>query len=313
MLRTTRASLAVFLLLCLLGSLGPLRGELAPSPATSAFPPWLLPAWPYLLIAVLALACTVLRRQRWLPAKLLTSAIFVGLGLFVVPNVALRVVESWVDPFTQVILLALTPVFTVVLEPHIAGSSTQPRYALAAVTTAASGLLLIFPFSLPRSAFDAAGWLILLLAAGVIATAYCTVARLASQHSRQSGTSLVAIISSTSALSFLFISILASTLHLRFAAQQTSLIWSTLIEASSLLLLFWLLPRLSASRLTTRFILSPLFSSLVSLILLRPTVTARDVGGLLLAAAGSAWLLFAPLTKCDAPVSPLNLGNNPLL
>ncbi len=313
MLRTTRAPLAAFLLLCLLGSLGPLRSELAPAAAPSAVPLWLLSSWPYLLIATLAFAYTALRHRPWLPATLLTSAVFVGLGLFVVPNVAVQFARSWIDPFTEVILLALTPVFTVVLEPHIAVSSAQPRYALLAATTAASGLLLVFPFSLPRSASEAAGWLLLLVAAGVVAAAYCSAVHLISQRLRQSGAPLAAIASAASALAFLFINFLSRTFHLRFATQQTSLIGSTLIEASSLLLFFWLLPRLSALRLTTRFVLSPLFSSLVSLILLRPTVTARDVAGLLLAAGGSAWLLLAPVTKCDPPASLLGLDNNSVL
>lgn len=311
MLRTARVPLAAFLLLCLLGALGPLRNELAPSASPSAFPPWLLPAWPYLLAALLAATYALLRRLARLPTSRVYAAVCIGLGLFVVPTVVLLVVQSWIDPFTQVILLALTPVFTIVLEPHIAPSFAQPRHALVASIGAASGLLLIFPFQLPGTTAAAAAWLVVLLTVCIVAAAYCRAVQLASQLSQKSSTPLAAIACAVSAGAFVLTGIVVQTLHLPLAALRAGFLWSALVDTPGLLLLFWLLPRLSASRLTTRFILSPFFSSLVALCLLRPTVTARDVAGLLFAGAGSAWLLLASASGPHASSSTLGLMEEP--
>lgn len=262
-----------------------------------------------MLAALLATTYTLLRRQEWLPASRVCAAVFIGIGLFVVPTVALSFVQSWIDPFTQVILLALTPVFAVVLEPHIAPSSALPSHALVSAIGAASGLLLIFPFQLPRTTAAAVAWIVLLLAVATVAASYCHASNLAAQLRQGPIAPLAAITSAASALAFLFIGILAQTFRLPLGAARAPLLWSILIDAPSLLLLFWLLPRLSASRIAARLVVSPLFSSLIALLLLHPAVTTRDIAGLLLAAAGSVWLLLAPTAELDAPVSPLHLGD----
>lgn len=303
--RTARAPLAAFFLLCLLGALGTLRGELAPRVPPSALPHWLLPAWPYLLAALLAAAYALMRRAPWLSAYNTRAAALIGLGLFVVPALTLSVVQQWIDPFTQVILLALTPIFAVVLEPHFDHTAAPPRHALVAAMAGAAGLLLVFPFQLPRSAAAAGGWLALLLAVLALAAANCRAVQLASLLPPHSVAPMAVIATATSALASLVFGGIARALPLPHALAGASLLWSALVDTPSVLLLFWLLPRLSASRITTRFIVAPLFSSLAGLILLRPSITARDAAGLLLAAAGSAWLLLAPHADPESPASPV--------
>jgi drug/metabolite transporter (DMT)-like permease len=52
-----------------------------------------------------------------------------------------------------------------------------------------------------------------------------------------------------------------------------------------LLLLFWLMRRISAARMTTRFVLAALLTALFGVILFRPEVSLRAVLGFVLIAA----------------------------
>ena len=63
------------------------------------------------------------------------------------------------------------------------------------------------------------------------------------------------------------------------------------LDLPALLLLFWLMRRMTAARMTLRFVLGPLIASLAGVALFAPTVSARAWLGLALMAAGSAWML----------------------
>ena len=85
-----------------------------------------------------------------------------------------------------------------------------------------------------------------------------------------------------------------------------------LIDVPGLFLLFWLMARLAASRMTARFLIAPLLASLAGLALERMLPPVRGMLGLLLLAGGSGWLVFAPAeSEADerislrmAPVAP---------
>jgi drug/metabolite transporter (DMT)-like permease len=64
-------------------------------------------------------------------------------------------------------------------------------------------------------------------------------------------------------------------------------------------LLVWLLPQISATRMTTRFILAPLLTVLLGIVLEQPGITARIVLGVILMAAGALWLLLASDEDAD--------------
>lgn len=311
MLRTTRAPLAAFLLLCLLGSLGPLRSELAPRVTVSLVPLWLVPAWPYLLAALTAAALTQLRGIPWLPAHRVRAAILIGFGLFIIPAITLRAAGTQIDSFTAVILLALTPIFTAVLEPHIGCAATQPRHALVAATAAALGLILYFPFQLPRTVAEAASWLLLMITSSVVAASYCRAALLTIQSPQSFAAPAAAIACAASSAALILIASFAHAYGLSFASRPVNLLWSTFVDTPGLLLLFWLLPRLAASRLSSHFVITPLFTSVVALIVVRPAITLRDISGLILATVGSAWLLFAPSFGRDDSSSTLGLMDAP--
>ena len=308
--RTSRAPLVVLLLLCLLGSLGPLHNEFGPAVVHPAVRPWLLPAWPFFLAAILAAAFTVLLRIPWPSARYFHSTILIGIGLFVLPSLTLLCVKTRIDPFTQVTLLALTPVFTVVFQPYFAPSSSVPRHALAAAIAAAAGLQLVFPFQLPGTIAAFTAWLALLLAVVVMAAAYCSATHLASQLPLSSAAPLAAIACAACTVALLLAGVVEHAFGVTLAAPPIGVLWLVLVDTPSILLLFWLLPRISASRITACFILSPLFSTLASIALMRPSLTLRDGLGLTLAGAGSVWLLLAPVSGPDATSSSLLLSDD---
>jgi drug/metabolite transporter (DMT)-like permease len=55
--------------------------------------------------------------------------------------------------------------------------------------------------------------------------------------------------------------------------------------------------------------LAPLIANIVSLLLLRPTVSLRAGLGLLLIAAGAGWLLFRPESETNDSLPPLFVSN----
>jgi drug/metabolite transporter (DMT)-like permease len=75
------------------------------------------------------------------------------------------------------------------------------------------------------------------------------------------------------------------------------------------LLLFWLMPRLSASRMATRYLLAPLFAILLGAVLLQSLheIQPQTWLGLALMAAGAVWLMLASPDEQNAPASQLDL------
>jgi drug/metabolite transporter (DMT)-like permease len=74
----------------------------------------------------------------------------------------------------------------------------------------------------------------------------------------------------------------------------SDLAWLVLVTLPGLLLLFWLMRRMSAARMTTRFVLAPWLAVLAGIALERPALTARMILGLVLMIAGAGWLLLVP-------------------
>ena len=73
-----------------------------------------------------------------------------------------------------------------------------------------------------------------------------------------------------------------------------------------LLLLFWLMRRMSAVQMTTRYVLAPLMTVMLGMALERPAVGLSTWLGILLIASGVGWLLSTPGER-EAPGLPLKL------
>jgi drug/metabolite transporter (DMT)-like permease len=290
------------LLLCLLWAWASLRPDLLPASGHEPnVSPLLREAALLGMFAVLSGLATLLRRTQ--RPRGFTMTILVGLGLFVVPVLLITLGKDWIDDPTRVALFSLTPVFAIVFEPHI-NDLTPPerRGAFAAALAAVAGTLLVFPLDIPHS--TAAGFAMcgVLVSAASIAAANCLGVRIASQQATGSAPSFAAI-----AAGFAAVCLGALDLAMRhFASALASLNPWDALDLVALALLFWLMPRMSAVRMTTRFLIAPLLANLIGIALLRPALQLRSWTGLLLIAIGSAWLLFAP--EEDAAATSSSLG-----
>jgi drug/metabolite transporter (DMT)-like permease len=68
--------------------------------------------------------------------------------------------------------------------------------------------------------------------------------------------------------------------------------------------------RMTAVRMTTRFVLAPLMAILIGMAIDRPAIGPRIWMGLLLVAGGAAWLLLAPDDQPTANSSTFNLNRD---
>jgi drug/metabolite transporter (DMT)-like permease len=301
---------AALLFLCLLWSLASLRIDLLPALDNQALPTMEKQALPLGLLAITSSLIAISRRANRPQMRQIRSAILIGLGLFVAPAVLVSLSNQGISQLTRVALFSLVPVFTVVLEPHISEphisephisgtTSQQPRGALIAALLAVGGTLCIFPADIPSSPAAAAAFGAVVLAAACIATASCLAVKAATESPI---TTTAAIAGTTALASF---AVLGPLLE-RGRGPWTwngigpELAWSTAVDLPALLLLFWLMTRMSAVRIATRFVIAPLITALFGIALLRPQVSLRDVLGFLLLAAGAGWLLIAPDEEPDS-------------
>jgi drug/metabolite transporter (DMT)-like permease len=295
--RQKAAPLVGLLLLCLLWSLGSLRGDLFPHSTSDARTPPPLEKQA-LRFAFLALAATVfatVRHQTWPRSKNLRTPTFVGLGLFVAPALLIYFADDWVSELTRVALFSLAPVFAVVFEPHLGRSNApQSKAGLMASLIAVLGTMCVFPVDPPGSIEAGLAFCGIVLAAACVAAANCCAVRAVTESARESIVPFTAIASSSAAIGFGAIGALTERSRWTWTIPGAEFTWFALVDLPALLLLFWLLRRMSATRMTTRFLLAPLITNLVGLAILRPSVSLRAGLGLILVAGSAGWLLFAP-------------------
>ena len=299
----------MLILLCFLWSLGSLRSDLLRNLTLHPLPPMEKQAVPFALLAVTAALFALIRRTDWPGGRRLLPPILVGLGLFVAPAVLVSLSRAWVPELMRVALFSLAPVFAIVLEPyigHVAG--TQRRGRLPAALAAVVGTLCIFPLEIPRSPAAGVAFGTVILAVACVAAANCQAVRVVIRTPGKPVAPLAAIAGATAAVGLVAASVLMEQPFLTWSALAPELVWSAVIELPGLLLLFWLMRRMSAARMTTRFVLAPLITLLIGLVLLRPSLTLRTWLGMLLIGAGVGWLLLAAEVEPEESALPLNLN-----
>ncbi len=264
----------------------------------------------FVLLTMTAVLLALVRRAKWPAKRQVRAAALTGLGLFVAPALLLRLAEGWVSTLTQVVLFALTPMFAIVLEPHMVrrGTGIQSHGALTAALIAVAGMLCIFPVEIPQSMVAGGAFCVVVLAALCVAAANCVAVRVALAMPGRSTAPMAAIAGTAAAVGLAGASAVSEQPIWSWGALKLEMAWSLAIELPSLLLLFWLMRRLSAARMTVRFVLAPLITSLIGLVLLRPSVELRAGLGLLLAAAGSGWMILAPEEEEESGASTLKLS-----
>jgi drug/metabolite transporter (DMT)-like permease len=291
------ATTAGFGLMCLLLSVGAMRADLFPGSPARTTPQLERDALPLALLALVAGLFALMRGERWPRGRQLVGPIAVGLGLFAAPDVLVHFAQGWVSAFTRVVLFSLTLVLTVVLEPHIGqrigpGSRSQSGASLLAALVSVAGVLCIFPIDLPGSLEGGVAIAVVIAAIVCVAVTNCFAVRFASSLSSTALAPMAAIAGGAAALGLLAASLFTDGVVLRSSAIGSDFAWSALVALPGLLLLFWLLPRMSAARMSTRFVIAPLFTVLIGIAIDQPTITLRIWAGIVLVACGGAWLLF---------------------
>lgn len=286
--RTKALPIGGLLLLCLIWAWDSLRADLFPGPSEGIHLPTLLVAAIVPgIFALLAGTGALIGKAARPRGPELRSAVLVGLGLFVLPDLLTEWSNGWIGAPTRVALFSLTPLFAVVFEPYI-GDQNAPamRHAFAAALVAVAGTLLVFSIDIPRSAASGLAFLAIMVAAASVAAANCVAVRILTMASRGLQSGFAAASAGTAALSFAVL----ATFRTRLPAPLNA--WA-ILDLLALILLFWLMGRMSAVRMTTRFLIAPLIANLVAIAFLRPHVNARGWVGLALIASGSGWLLLA--------------------
>ena len=289
------ASIVGLLSLSLLWAVGMLRADLLPGLIANPLPYLQKQAISFALLTILAGLAAALHRKRWLSGRLLWDSVVVGLGLFAVPLALITLANGWVPGLAQAALFTLTPVFALVFEPYISTrTTTQSRGGLIAALVSIAGALCVFPVSIPASIEAAGGLCAVILATVCVAAANCKAAAMAKEPSGYSTTTHAAIAGATATIALAAASAAMERPVWKWDALGSELLWSTLIEVPGLFLLFWLLRRLSAARMTTRYVLAPLLAILTGAGLMQAALVPRTWLGLLLMAAGAAYLLITP-------------------
>jgi len=303
------ATLAGFFLLCILLAVGAMRSDLFPDMSRSSVPQMEREAVPFSLFAVTAISMSLFRKSQRPRGRHLWAAVLIGLGLFVVPALLVFLARDWISSLTRVALISLVPVFAVVLEPHIASAEnrTSPsKTLLLGALAAVLGTLCVFPLAIPDSIQTGAAFAAVIGSAACVAAANCYAVRIASESPAHSFISIAAIAGATAAVGLIIATALTGGLTLQPSTLASELGWSAIISVPGLFLLFWLMSRMSATRMTARFVLAPLFAILFSSALEHPKIEVRIYLGLLLIAGGAGWILFAPDENPDT-ASPLSL------
>ncbi|WP_263351021.1 hypothetical protein [Acidicapsa acidisoli] len=310
--RISPASAAALLLLSLLLACSVLKTDLMSGLALDPLPPLERQVIPLALLALAAATIVVMRQARWPDRRQLWIPALIGLGLFVAPGVLVSFSSRWVSGPTRTGLLTLVSVFAVVLEPYVGlASEAQRRGGLAAALLAVVGTLFVFPVAIPASVEAGGAFVAVAMASLSIAAANClgvAAARLRG-HSHASFAAIVAVAASTAAIANGLAGALLERSLWKWNAPTPELLWSIAVEMPALLLLFWLMPRLSATQMASRFIWAPVLAILAeaTVFQLIRQLRPRTWLGLFLMAAGATWLLFAPGEEASTNVLPLKL------
>ncbi|HTB96203.1 MAG TPA: DMT family transporter [Terracidiphilus sp.] len=309
---TQPRALAALGLLSLLWALGSLRSDLLPQffPPDDQLPFFQRLALPLILFALAAAAFALIRKSPWPRGRSLVDTLFVSLGLFVAPGVLLFLAADGISDLSRVALYSLAPVFAAVLEPHLGRpDALQRSTSLLAPLVAVAGTFCLFPLYLPQSIAAACSFAAVLLAVVSVAAANCFAVRIASELPPAALLPFAALASGAAGLVFSMNALLSAPVPTHPLTLVPTLLWSAFVDLPSLALLFWLLPRLSATRMTTRFLVAPLFTNLLALALFRPPIDLRELLGLVLVILASGSILLTPPESPPSGNSQLNLPN----
>lgn len=306
--RADRSSALGLLLLSALWAVAWLRKDLIPDLGADALSPVQGQAALFAVFTVVAACIAATRRVEFPRGRQAWACAGIGVGLFVIPAMLAAWAQDSVSKFDEVIVFSLTPVFAVVLEPYLQGSRPrQGKGSLAGAVAAVAGVLFLLPLDISGSFRVGAALCVLLVAAFCIAVANCLAVRLARNLEGRSVLPMSAQAAAAGAVCFAAAAAFTPHASWRWSAPAPQLLALLLVDLPALLLLFWLMRRVAASRMTARFLLAPLFAVLGGMVLEPASPPGRTWFGMLLLAGGAGWLVFAPEEEIE--VQELDLLN----
>lgn len=288
------------LLLSALWALGSLRSDLFPEFGAHPLTPDQADAVLFCAFAVVAAFIAVARHAEFPRGSRAWANAGIGLGLFVVPAALVAWAQGELSALDRVAIFSLTPVFAVVLEPHLQGNDPKPgKAALGATLAAVSGVLCLFPLQIPGSLRAGLALLALLTASFCIAAANCVAVRLALHTADRSILPLAAQAAGAAGICFVASALFAPHGNWQWSELAPQFLGLLIFDLPALFLLFWMMRRLAASRMTARFLLAPLITIVAGMALQAPLLSARAWFGIALLAGGAGWLAFSPAERSD--------------
>ena len=299
------------LLLCFLWSLESLRSDLLPSQFATGLPPFEREAMHLGSLAVVGWLMAGVQRAPWPSGRQIWDSMLIGLGLFVVPALLGEVAKDEIPDLTRVALYSLAPVFAVAFEPYLGRlTESQSKGGLLAALGCVIGTLGVFPLLIPRTWEGAGSFMALILAVACVAATNCWAVRFLCDAPKKSGAAIASIAGATGAAIFAGVSLLIEHPIWGHEVVGPEIAWTTAVQLPALVLLFWLMRRMSAVRMTTRFVVTPLIINVVALIVLRPSMRVRAGLSILLIAISAGWLLSSHEDEKEPDALPLNLKRN---
>jgi drug/metabolite transporter (DMT)-like permease len=299
------------LLLCFLWSLGSLRSDLMPATFAAGLPIFEREAIHLGALALVAGMIALVTGAAWPRGRQIWDAVLIGLGLFAVPAFFGEAAKDAIPDLTRVALYSLAPVFAVAFEPYLGRlSESQSKGGLLAALGCVIGTLGIFPLLIPRTLEGAGAFFAVILAVACVAATNCRAVRFMSEMPLKSGASVAAIAGATACLALTAASAISEAPEWSGPLVGPEIAWTTAVELPALLVLFWLMRRMSAVRMTTRFVVAPLIVNVVGFLVLRPSLRLRSGLGIVLIAISAGWLLVAREEEEEAGSLPLNLKRN---
>jgi drug/metabolite transporter (DMT)-like permease len=296
------------LLLCFLWSLGSLRTDLLPSQFAADLPPLERETLHLGALAVVGWLLAGVFHSKWPRGRQIWDSILLGLGMFVVPSLMGQVAKGEIPDLTRVALYSLAPVFAVAIEPYLGRlTESQSKGGLLAALGCVIGTLAVFPLMIPRTWEGAGSFFAIILAVASVSATNCWAVRFISELPLKSGPAVASIAGISSAAILAAASYIGEKPVWSHPQVGPEIAWTTSVELPAMLLLFWLMRRMSAVRMTTRFVVTPLIINIVGLIILRPSMRLRAGLGILLIAISAGWLLVSHEEETTPEGLPLNL------
>ncbi len=292
--RGRRRDLGLLLLLSLLLGLGWLRNDLLRTTLPRLLPGREARTLPLVLLAVAAGSAALVRRDRWPRGKRLLWALAIGPGLFLVPAWLARSATS-ISAVSGFAVGALVPVFVVLFEPWVGGREEYRKGAFLASLVAVGGALLAVPISVPGELGGVKDYLLLVAGMAVMGVTNCVAARELFAAGGEGGSAaapVAAIAGAVCAAGFAVADGDAGRWVVGWSLVWPELAWSAVVELPALLLLFYLFQRMSAVRLSARYVLSLWIPLVVVAVATRAALGVGSWIGLGLMGLGGLMLTF---------------------